>query len=81
MQEANELIELANKQKLILSVHHNRRWASDNLTIIKLLKEKRLGEIVEFEAHFDRFRPEIKEGWKEKKKFPAVGFCMIWEVI
>ena len=26
----------------------------------------RLGEIMLFEAHWDRFRPEIKRGWREK---------------
>ncbi len=73
VKEADELIELARNHKKILSVHHNRRWASDILTITKLLKEKKLGEIVEFEAHFDRFRNEVADAWKEKKDNPGNG--------
>lgn len=71
--EANELIQLARKNNRILSVHHNRRWSSDFLSIKKLLKEKKLGVIVEYEAHFDRFRNEIKDGWKEKREIPGSG--------
>jgi len=71
--EANELIELAGKNNRILSVHHNRRWDSDFLSIKKILKEKKLGKIVEYEAHFDRFRNEVKDSWKEKKELPGSG--------
>ncbi|HET7361142.1 MAG TPA: Gfo/Idh/MocA family oxidoreductase, partial [Salinimicrobium sp.] len=73
VEEANELIALAKKHHKILSVHHNRRWASDFLTIKNLLDEGKLGEIVEYEAHFDRFRNEIKKGWKEEKENPGSG--------
>ena len=71
--ESDELIELAVKNKRILSVHHNRRWSSDFLTIQKILKDKKLGMIVEYEAHFDRFRNEVKDGWKEKSEIPGSG--------
>ena len=47
----------------MLTVFHNRRWDSDFLTVRKVLP--RLGEIMLFEAHWDRFRPEIKHGWRE----------------
>jgi len=71
--EADELIQLAEKNNRILSVHHNRRWDSDFLTIKKLLEEKKLGVIVEYEVHFDRFRNEVKDGWKEKSEIPGSG--------
>lgn len=71
--EAEKLIKLAKEKNLILSVHHNRRWDSDFLTVKKLLTEKKLGEVVEYEAHFDRFRNFVKEGWKEKKENPGSG--------
>ncbi len=64
--EGRELIELANKQKLILTVFHNRRWDCDFLTIKKLIKDEALGEIKQFESHFDRWRPTIRSNrWKE----------------
>ncbi len=73
VKEAEELIEVAQKNNLVLSVNHNRRWDSDILTIKKLLKENRLGKVVEYEAHFDRFRTEIKDNWKEESNVPGSG--------
>lgn len=63
---AIELANLAKERNLILSVFQNRRWDGDFRTIQKLLKEKTLGEIVHFESHFDRFRPNIVDNWREK---------------
>jgi len=63
--EADALIALADVNGLMLSVYHNRRWDSDFLTIQKILADGYLGEILEYEAHYDRFRPEIKSSWKE----------------
>ncbi|MHA7137905.1 oxidoreductase [Rossellomorea arthrocnemi] len=65
--EGEELLALAEERGLHLSVFHNRRWDSDFLTIQKLLKEDALGQIYTYEAHFDRFRPAIKDRWKENK--------------
>jgi len=62
--EADELILIAAERERILTVFHNRRWDGDFLTICKVLP--RLGEISLFEAHWDRFRPAIKQGWREK---------------
>ena len=47
----------------MLTVFHNRRWDGDFLTVRKILP--RLGEVKLFEAHWDRFRPEIRPGWKD----------------
>lgn len=66
--EADELIALASARNSLLSVFHNRRWDSDFLTVRKVLPS--LGEIALFEAHWDRFRPDIKQGWRE---VPAPG--------
>ena len=65
--DAKKLIEKAAKENLILSVYQNRRYVSDFLTIQQLLKEKLLGEVVEFEAHYDRYRPEQRlHAWREE---------------
>jgi len=67
--EGQKLLELATELKLGLFVFQNRRWDSDFLTIQKILKSEQLGKVVEYEAHFDRFRPEPpKETWKEDEK-------------
>lgn len=62
--EADRLIALARERRRVLSVFHNRRWDSDFLTVQKVLPQ--LGELNLFEAHWDRFRPEIKGGWREE---------------
>jgi scyllo-inositol 2-dehydrogenase (NADP+) len=66
--EADELIEIANKQNKILTVYHNRRFTSDTKTVKKLLQSGLLGEIVEYESHFDRFRVNPRPGgaWREE---------------
>ncbi len=65
--EAGELISLAEEKDLLLTVFQNRRWDGDFLTVRKLLEEGAPGRLVEYEAHFDRFRPAVAEGsWKEE---------------
>lgn len=71
--EADALIDLASKKNLILSVNHNRRWDSDFLTVKKIIEGNKLGEIVDYEAHFDRFRNEVPNSWKEVQENAGSG--------
>ncbi len=65
-EDAKKLILIAKESGKVLSVFQNRRYVSDFLTIRQLLNENRLGEIVEFEAHYDRYRPEQRpNAWRE----------------
>src|SRR5687767_5352683 len=59
VEEAKELIALAKKQDKILSVYHNRRWDSDFLTVKKVISDGSLGEVVEAEIHFDRYKQAL----------------------
>ena len=61
--EADELIRTASKAGRVLGAFHNRRWDSDYLTVREVLPQ--LGEVLLFEANWDRFRPAIKQGWRE----------------
>lgn len=63
--EACELIGLAAKSKRLLSVFHNRRWDSDFLTLRKLMADGKLGNVVHYESHFDRYRPQVGHRWRE----------------
>jgi predicted dehydrogenase len=64
--DGEELIRISHDHNKILSVFQNRRWDGDFLTVKKIIEDKVLGKIVEFEIHFDRFRNYIKEGsWRE----------------
>jgi scyllo-inositol 2-dehydrogenase (NADP+) len=66
--EGKQLVDLARDKGLVLTAYQNRRWDSDFLTIKKLLAEDKLGDIVEYECRYDRFRPVVPtESWKEKK--------------
>lgn len=64
--EADQLITIAKKKNRILTVFQNRRWDGDFLTVKKIAEEKLLGRLVEFEAHYDRFRNYVEPNtWKE----------------
>lgn len=67
LSQAHELDALAKAKGLLLSVFHNRRWDSDFLTLKTLLAEGTLGEVRYFESHFDRFRLEVRNRWREQK--------------
>jgi predicted dehydrogenase len=55
-----------------VTVFHNRRWDGDYLTVQRLVREGALGRVTRFESRFERFRPEIKEGWREHGD-PSLG--------
>lgn len=65
-EEADELIALAEQKGLILSVYHNRRFDSDFLTIRKCVESGLLGKVHTYEAHYDRYRPEVRQRWREQ---------------
>jgi len=66
LSQARELDALARSMGRVLSVFHNRRWDSDFLTLRALLAEGTLGEVAYFESHFDRFRPQVRDRWREQ---------------
>lgn len=76
--EGNELITLANKKNLKLSVYQNRRFDSDYKTIKKVLGENLLGDLVEVEMHFDRFKEELSP--KVHKETPGPGSGSLYDL-
>lgn len=72
-QEAEELRLVAERTGRKLCVYQNRRWDSDFLTLRKVMSEGTLGDLAEFETHFDRHRPDPPpQSWKAEDK-PAHG--------
>lgn len=63
--EARELGALADARGRLLSVFHNRRWDGDFLTLRALAEQGTLGRIVHLEAAFDRYRPAVRDRWRE----------------
>lgn len=70
--QARELADLAQRKGRLLSVYQNRRFDSDFLTLQGLLAGGELGRPVYFESHFDRFRPQVRERWREQP-VPGAG--------
>ena len=67
LEHAYALIEAAKQKNVMLSVFQNRRWDGDFLTVQQIIQKNLLGNLVEFESHFDRYRNFIQaDTWKEK---------------
>ncbi|HUO16776.1 MAG TPA: oxidoreductase [Verrucomicrobiae bacterium] len=79
MAEAEELVQFASKKGLLLTVYQDRRWDGAFLTVKQLVSSGTLGQVVEYEARFDRFRLDPKpNAWREKAEFPAAG--VLWDL-
>ena len=63
---ARKLDSLARDRGVVFTVFHNRRWDGDFLTVREIIHSGKLGRLVEFESHFDRYRKEIKDSWKDQ---------------
>jgi predicted dehydrogenase len=63
--EARSLVEIARQHKRLLSVFHNRRWESEILAAKAILETGVLGEVSHYESHLDRFRPVVRQRWRE----------------
>src|SRR5690606_28449081 len=71
--EGDELIALAKEKNLLLSVHHNARFHSDFKTVRKVIDSGRLGQVVNYEARFDRFRNFLRPGAWREENLPGSG--------
>ncbi|HWA01787.1 MAG TPA: Gfo/Idh/MocA family oxidoreductase [Caulobacterales bacterium] len=63
--EALALIRLAQARGRMLTVYQNRRWDADFRTLQKLMAENALGEIVHYQARWDRYRPAARGDWHD----------------
>ena len=70
--DAHDVMAHASKVQRIVSVFQNRRWDADFLTLRGLIENGVLGEISEFHSHFDRYRPQVQERWRESDQ-PGSG--------
>lgn len=67
-QETDQLLELADKQGLMATAYQNRRWDSDFLTVKQLIGQNRLGDVLDYEARYDRLMlvDSRNQSWKER---------------
>jgi predicted dehydrogenase len=63
--DARELVAAAQRSKRLISAFHNRRWDSDYLSIKAAIAGGLVGHVVHFESHFDRYRPDVRQRWRE----------------
>jgi predicted dehydrogenase len=63
--EARALRAAARSRGRLLTVFHNRRWDSDFLTVRAAIAAGVVGPVRHCESHFDRFRPEVRDRWRE----------------
>lgn len=75
--EARHLTGVARECGTMLSVFHNRRWDSDFLTVQRTLNDEVLGNIALFESRLDRFRPHVRDRWREK---PGPGSGLLYDL-
>lgn len=77
--EALEVIEQADAAGVMLTVFQNRRWDGDFLTVKSLVDQGALGKVARFESRFERWRPQIKDGWRENVP-PAEGGGLLFDL-
>ncbi|WP_426030566.1 oxidoreductase [Caulobacter sp. DWP3-1-3b2] len=73
LEDARAVADHARRAGKLLSIFHNRRWDSDFLTLKALIADGSLGEVVQYESHFDRFRPIVRDRWREA---PGAGVLL-----
>jgi predicted dehydrogenase len=66
LEEARALGSLAQRAHRVLAVFQNRRWDGDFLAVTDLLARAALGHVSHFESHFDRYRPLVRDRWRER---------------
>lgn len=65
--QVQELLSLAKERGVMYTIFQNRRWDGDFMTVKKVIEQGVLGRLVEFEAHYDRFRNVVvPDSWKEE---------------
>lgn len=75
--EADRLIALAKAKGRLLTVFHNRRLDGDFRGVRRVLDAGEIGELLLFEARWDRFRPVPPQSWKNVAT-PGTG--LLWDL-
>lgn len=77
--EAQRLADAAARRGVVLSVFQNRRLDGDFLTVRRLIHDGALGRVMRFESRFERWRPTVEPGWRERGD-PAEGGGMLLDL-
>ncbi|UQX89488.1 Gfo/Idh/MocA family oxidoreductase [Jatrophihabitans telluris] len=63
--DARELVDVAEETGAILATFQSRRFDSDFTTVRQVLRSGELGEVYRFESRYERWRPDLRENWRE----------------
>jgi len=77
VEEARHLASVAREKGVLLSVFQNRRWDSDFLTIRDAIRQDLTGRVVLFESRIDRYRPDVRDRWRE---VPGPGAGLLYDL-
>lgn len=75
--QADRLIALARAKDRMLTVFHNRRLDGDFIGVRRAIDAGEVGELMLFEARWDRFRPIPPQSWKNA---PTSGVGLLWDL-
>jgi predicted dehydrogenase len=78
VKQAEEIAELAEKKKVLLSVYQNRRYDGDYLAVKNVLQQNLVGELREVEIRYDRYRPVY--GGKPHKEGDLPGAGILYDL-
>jgi scyllo-inositol 2-dehydrogenase (NADP+) len=73
VEEAEQVVALANETGKRLSVYQNRRFDPDYRIVKKVLQEGVLGKVVEAEFHFDRYKEDLSPKLHKETPGPGTG--------
>jgi predicted dehydrogenase len=76
--QGEELLQLAASKKLLLSVYQNRRYDSDYKIVRKVVEDGLLGDVLEVEFHYDRFKEELS--YKKHKEVAEAGTGVLYDL-
>lgn len=77
-EDLEEMIRVSAETGRFLTVHQNRRWDEDFLTVRQIIKEGRLGEVFRLESRVHGSRG-IPGDWRQEKQFGG-GMVLDWGV-
>ncbi len=77
--EARSLVEQAERLDVLITPYMNRRWDSDQLTLRRLLEERKLGEVLRYESRLERWQPALsgRKPWREAFSPEAGGGVLL----
>ncbi|MCK7559206.1 Gfo/Idh/MocA family oxidoreductase [Chitinophaga sedimenti] len=76
--EGRELAKLAKEKNLMLIVYQNRRYDSDFKIIRRVVQEGLVGDVLEAEFHYDRFKEELS--YKKHKEVAQPGTGVLYDL-